>query len=84
MSSNTFEKIDPAAASALHMARGEVLLRIETALRSEPRRADWQLARELEVKRAAIARIREALEAQGEIPARPSFLRVIRGGPPAR
>lgn len=84
MSCNPFEKIDPVAASVLQMARGEVLLRIETALRSEPQRTDGQLARELEVRRAAIARIREALEAQGQIPARPSFLRIIRGGPPAR
>jgi hypothetical protein len=83
MSSNAFDKIDPVAASALQMARGEVSLRIETALRSDPQRTDWQLARELEVKRAAIARIRAALESQGEIPVRPSLLRVIRRGPAA-
>lgn len=78
MSSNAFEKIDPVAASALHMARREVLLRIETALRSDPRRANRQLARELEVKRTAIAHIRAALEAQGQIPARPSLFRAVR------
>jgi hypothetical protein len=77
MSSGGFEKIDPVAALALHMARGEVRMRVETALRSDPQRANWQLARELEVKRTAIASIRAALEAQGQIPARPpSFLRV--------
>lgn len=69
MSSNAFEKIDPTAAVALHTARGEVHLRIETALRSDPRRTDSQLARELELKRTAIAHIRAALEAQGQIPA---------------
>lgn len=79
MSSGGFEKIDPMAASALHMARGEVLLRVETALRSDPRRPNWLLARELEVKRTAIARIRAVLEAQGQIPARPpSLFRVTR------
>ena len=79
MSSGGFEKIDPVAALALHMARGEVRLRVETALRSSPQRANWQLARELEVKRAAIASIRAALEAQGQIPARPpSLLRATR------
>ncbi len=78
MSSGTIEKIDPTAASALHTARGEVLLRIETALRSDPQRTNWQLARELEVKRRAIASIRAMLEAQGQIPARPSLFRVIR------
>lgn len=78
MSSNPFEKIDPTAALALQMARGEVRLRVETALRTDPQRPDWQLARELEVKRAAIARIRAVLEAHGQIPARPSRLRVIR------
>lgn len=78
MSSNPFEKIDPMAAFALHTARGEVRLRVETALRSDPQRTDSQLAREIEVKRAAIARIRAVLEAQGQIPARPSLLRVIR------
>lgn len=74
MSSGGFEKIDPVAALALHMAHGEVRLRVETALRSSPQRADWELARELEVKRAAIARIRAVLEAQGQIPAQPSSL----------
>ena len=74
MSSGGFEKIDPVAALALHMARGEVRLRVETALRSDPQRPNWQLARELEVKRAAIARIRAVLEAQGQIPMRPPSL----------
>lgn len=75
----SLEKIDPMAALALHMARSEVHLRVETALRSDPQRADWQLARELEVKRKAIARIRAALEEQGQIPARPpSLFRVTR------
>ena len=74
MSSGEFEKIDPIAASVLHMARGEVLLRVEAALRSDPHRANWQLARELVVKRTAIARIRAALEAQGQIPMRPPLL----------
>lgn len=78
MSSNAFEKIDPMAAFALHTARGELQVRIETALRSGPQRADRQLARELEVKRAAIASIRAALEAQGQIPLRESFLRAVR------
>ena len=78
MSSNAFEKIDPMAAFALHTARGELQVRIETALRSEPQRADRQLARELEVKRAAIASIRAALEAQGQIPLRESLLRAVR------
>lgn len=78
MSSNAFEKIDPMAAFALHTARGELQVRIETALRSEPQRADRQLARELEVKRAAIASIRAALEAQGQIPQRESLLRAVR------
>ena len=79
MSSSRFEKIDPVAALALHMARGEVRTRVEAALRSDPRRANWQLARELEVKRTAIARIRAVLEAQGQIPVRPpSLLRVTR------
>jgi DNA-binding MarR family transcriptional regulator len=67
MSSNAFEKIDPMAAVALHTARGEVQLRIEAALRSDPQRTDSQLARELELKRTAIAHIRAALEAQGQI-----------------
>lgn len=74
MSSGGFEKIDPVAALALHMARGEIRLRVETALRSNPHRPNRQLARELEVKRTAIARIRAMLEAQGEIPARPPAL----------
>lgn len=78
MSSNPFEKIDPMAAFALQTARGEVRVRVEAALRSDPQRTDWQLARELEVKRAAIARIRAVLEAHGQIPARPSVLRVFR------
>lgn len=78
MSFNAFEKIDPMAAFALHTARGEVHLRIETALRSDPQRADRQLARELEVTRNAIAHIRAALEAQGQIPVRPSRFRVVR------
>ena len=79
MSSGSIEKIDPVAALALHMARGEVRMRVETALRSDPQRDDSQLARELEVKRTAIARIRALLEAQGQIPARPpSFFRVSR------
>lgn len=74
MSSGGFEKIDPMAASALHRARGEIRLRIETALRSDPQRGNWQLARELEIKRTAIARIRAVLEAQGQIPVRPPLL----------
>lgn len=79
MSSGGFEKINPVAASALGMARGEVHVRVETALRSDPHRTDWQLARELEVKRTAIARIRAMLEAQGLIPVRPpSLFRVVR------
>ena len=78
MSSNAFEKIDPAAAFALHVARGEVRVRIETALRADPQRGNWQLARELEVKRIAIARIRAMLEAQGQIPLRPSLFRAGR------
>lgn len=78
MSSNAFEKIDPLAADALHMARGEVRVRIEAALRSDPQRTNWQLARELEVKRTAIAHIRAALEAQGLIPVRPPLFRVVR------
>ena len=78
MSSNAFEKIDPMAASVLQTARGEVRLRIEAALRSDPLRTNWQLARELEVKRTAIARIRAVLEAQGQIPVQPSLFRVIR------
>ena len=79
MSSGGIEKIDPVAALALHMARGEVRMRVETALRSDPQRGNWQLARELDVKRTAIARIRAVLEAQGQIPARPpSFFRVSR------
>lgn len=78
MSSNAFEKIDPMAAFALHTARGELQVRIETALRSGPQRADRQLARELEVKRAAIARIREMLEAQGQIPLKPPLFRADR------
>jgi hypothetical protein len=78
MSSNAFERIDPMAASALETARGEVHLRIETALRSDPQRTDWQLARALEVKRAAIARIRAALEEQGQLPQRSSRFRVVR------
>lgn len=79
MSSIAFDRIDPAAACALETARVEVHLRIETALRSDPRRADWELARELDVKRTAIARIRAVLEAQGEIPERPpSRFRVVR------
>lgn len=78
MSSNAFEKIDPTAAFALHTARGEVHLRIEKALRSDPQRTNSQLARELEVKRTAIAHIRAALEAQGQIPAlRQSLFRVV-------
>lgn len=77
--SSGIEKIDPVAALALHMARGEVRMRVETALRSDPQRGNWQLARELEVKRTAIARIRAMLEAQGQIPARqPAFFRVSR------
>ena len=77
--SSGIEKIDPVAALALHMARGEVRMRVETALRSDPQRGNGQLARELEVKRTAIARIRAMLEAQGQIPARPpSFFRVSR------
>lgn len=79
MSYGGIEKIDPVAALALHMARGEVRTRVETALRSDPQRGNRQLARELEVKRAAIASIRAVLEAQGQIPARPpSFFRVSR------
>ena len=78
MSSNPFEKIDPTAAFALQMARGEVRLRVETALRSDPQRTDGQLARELEMKRAAIARIRAVLEAHGQIPARPALFRASR------
>lgn len=74
MSSGGIEKIDPVAALALHMARGEVRMRVETALRSDPQRANWQLARELEVKRTAIARVRAMLEAQGQIPVRPTPL----------
>lgn len=74
MSSGGYEKINPMAALALHMARGEIRMRVEMALRSEPQRANWQLARELEVKRTAIARIRAALEAQGQIPVRPPLL----------
>lgn len=74
MSSGGFEKINPVAALALQMARGEVRLRVESALRSDPHRTDWQLARELEVKRTAIARIRAVLEAQGLIPVRPPSL----------
>lgn len=81
MSSNAFEKIDPIAASVLHTARHEVRLRIETALRSDPQRTNSQLGRELEVRRTAIAHIRAALEAQGQIPALPqSVLRVVRRG----
>jgi hypothetical protein len=77
--SSGIEKIDPVAALALHMARGEVRIRVETALRSDPQKGNWQLARELEVKRTAIVRIRAMLEAQGQIPARPpSFFRVSR------
>jgi hypothetical protein len=78
MSSNPFEKIDPVAASVLLTSHRDVRLRVEAALRSDPQRADRQLARELEVKRTAIAHIRAALEAQGQIPARPSLLRVVR------
>ncbi|HEX8754708.1 MAG TPA: hypothetical protein VF745_00100 [Steroidobacteraceae bacterium] len=79
MSSGTIETIDPLAASALHTARAEVQLRIETALRSDPQRPNWQLAREAEVKRTAIARIRAVLEAQGQIPMRrPSLFRARR------
>ncbi|HZT03994.1 MAG TPA: hypothetical protein VFA39_17205 [Steroidobacteraceae bacterium] len=78
MSSNAFERIDPVAAFALQAARGEVRVRIETALRSDPQRTNGQLARELEVKRAAIARIRAMLEEQGQIPLRPSLLRIAR------
>jgi hypothetical protein len=78
MSSNAFERIDPVAAFALQAARGEVRVRIETALRSDPQRTNGQLARELEVKRAAIARIRAMLEEQGQIPLRPSLLRIVR------
>jgi hypothetical protein len=79
MSSGGFEKIDPMAALALHTASGEIRVRVETALRSNPQRANWELARELEVKRAAIARIRAVLEAQGQIPVQPqSRFRVIR------
>ena len=78
MSSSPLEKIDPAAATALQTAHREVHLRIETALRSDPRRTNWQLARELDMKRAVIARVRAALEAQGQIPVRPSLFRVIR------
>jgi len=79
MSSNAFEKIDPMAAIALHTARGEVHLRIETAIRTDPQRTDSKLARELEVKRTAIAHIRAALEAQGKIPVlRQSRFRVVR------
>jgi len=79
MSSTAFDRIDPTAACALETARVEVHLRIETALRSDPQRADWELARELEVKRTAIARIRAVLEAQGQIPERPpSRFRVVR------
>ena len=78
MSSNVFERIDPVAAFALQAARGEVRVRIETALRSDPQRTNGQLARELEVKRAAIARIRAMLEEQGQIPLRPSLLRIVR------
>jgi hypothetical protein len=78
MSSNAFEKIDPMAAFALHTARGEVRVRVEMALRSDPQRTNWQLARELEVKRAAIARIREMLEAQGQIPLKPPLFRADR------
>ena len=79
MSSNAFEKISPVAAFALHTARGEVRLRIERALRSDPQRTNSQLARELELKRTAIAHIRAALEAQGQIPAlRQSPFRVVR------
>jgi len=74
MSSGGFEKIDPMAALALHMARGEIRMKVEMALRSEPQRANWQLARELEVKRTAIARIRAMLEEQGQIPVRPASL----------
>lgn len=79
MSSGGIEKVDALAASALHMARGEVHLRIETALRSDPQRPDWQLARELETTRKVIARIRAMLEAQGQIPVRPpSLFRIVR------
>jgi biotin operon repressor len=78
MSSNPFEKIDPEAASILQSTHRDVRLRIEAALRSEPQRADRQLARELEVSRTAIAHIRAALEAQGQIPVRPSLFRVVR------
>ena len=80
MSSGGFEKIDPMAALALHAASGEIRVRVETALRSNPQRANWELARELEVKRAAIARIRAVLEAQGQIPVvqPPSRFRVNR------
>ena len=54
-------------------------MRVERALRSDPQRGNRELARELEVKRAAIARIRAVLEAQGQIPAQPpSFFRVSR------
>lgn len=78
MSSSPFEKIDPAAATALQSAHWEVRLKIETALRSDPLRTNWQLARELDMKRAAIARVRAVLEAQGQIPVRPSLFRVVR------
>jgi hypothetical protein len=79
MSSGGIEKVDPMAASALQMAHGEIHLRIEAALRSDPLRPDRQLARELEIKRKAIARIRALLEAQGQIPARPpSLFRISR------
>jgi hypothetical protein len=76
--SSSVEKIDPMAASALQTARLEVHLRIETALRADPQRTNWQLARELDMKRAVIARVRAMLEAQGQIPVRPSFFRVVR------
>ena len=78
VSSSAFDRIDPNAASALQAAHAEVQLRIETALRSDPRRTDGQLARELEVKHAAIARIRAVFEEQGKIPVRPKIFRVLR------
>ena len=74
MSSGGIEKVDFMAALALQMARAEVRLRVETALRAEPQRANWQLSRALAVKRTAIVRIRAALEARGKIPAQPRSL----------
>jgi hypothetical protein len=56
--------------------------RLIEVLRREPHRANWQIARELGVKRTAVASMRAVLEAQEQIPKRPAFRvpRVNRSG----